>query len=336
MEIVETVASSNEVIDPSQSDSSSNFSENILGEVVPTEEPVEGSAPAQDVEPEGGVEIPPEETTEEPAQETEPETPAQAGAQASVKPKTQAKADGSFSVNKAEYDKQMEELKFYNEKIKPLIPHWERFAKDPQEFVKDLGFEIKTNEKTYDQEYEEEVEKFRTSFGEDFEFVAGDLANPRSDSAKYSKGIGDIQFKLQQKHASNGSKLGATVLSNEEVWVKGNQMLSETVAEATKQFGIKQEDVLPAYQDIMKHIGNAGSDKEKIILLANLATKYYIQSKHGLKSKAVVHKIEEELAADARKTGIPTPTGQKSQNRPRTKTFNPFGGEGSDQMFSGL
>lgn len=280
------------------------FDENYIGKELPLEEPEE--TPQEVPEPEGGVPIEQEVKTKEEPVETQEE------------PTKTLDVKSKKEILSEEYDAIMKEVNEY----RALRPHWERFKEDPKSFLEEFNIKVQTSEKTYEQEFEEECEKIRAKFGEDFTPIAEDMMNPKSDTAKYQRMINETQYALMEKHKFNQAGVSETIKDREKIWVNGSKEIVDLTESAKKEFNIQDNDLAPGFSEILSAANKKNSDESKISLV-KLALKYYINSEFGLRNKVLKQKIEEKVAASD-KVKTTNPKSLKSQIRSDGQKYVPF------------
>ena len=324
MQIVEKLKTVTEEPQKLSADGDNNFTESIIGEEVRSdEEPVDNAGVSRETEePEGGVEVPEEEPQQQEEVEGEEPKPKPKAEQKPVETKDEQKP----ALKDDEVIMKKVDLEEY-EKLKALAPHWQRFADDPLAFVKELGIPVKDSQENYDKEYLEGTTKIRSKYGEDFEIDPTQLANPMSDSARYLKEINDLQFSLQMKHKNDSQKFSDPIKRKEQIWVGGERDIKQVIANTMKEYNVNEDALLPAFRKIAEITKTTDIDELKISLAKELIP-LYIKSEKGLRSQTIVKKVEEQIAAETKGKVTPTPTGQKSQNRPQTNIINPFSDSG--------
>lgn len=231
---------------------------------------------------------------------------------AEQKPEELKIPEGKVLVGKDDVD----ELQYLRSVVARLETDFEAGVK---EF---FGRDLSAPTKSYEQEYEEGVEAIRKKFGDDFEVIPSDIANPRSDTAKYLAEVNALQIHLLEKQRSQSQRSAGGIEDQKKIFLEGKKAIEETVSQGVKEFGIKEQDLKPFFDEA------AGVQNNKF-LLAKLGLKYYIEAKFGLQNKALKTKIEEKIAAETKASLTPTPTGQKSRNR--SELITPF--EEEEPMF---
>lgn len=132
------------------------------------------------------------------------------------------------------------------------------------------------------------------------------LLNPKSDDAKFLFRRNAVLQQIETEKLNADQQAAEALRQTREYEQQAITKIKDTIAQKQQQYGLQEKDLI----DDLQFIDSLKSSPLELILTT---IEKILDAKYGLNNKMVKQQMEEKMVAEARKKGLPTPTGGSSK-----------------------